>query len=80
MPPTKSLCSRMLAGHSGWAMVSAARHLPLQRQQVADAEDLVDHAGAVPQDHLAAGDFLQVLAQVPVGHEQDLVVRAARGG
>src|SRR5262249_39298279 len=46
-----------------------------QRQQVADAEDFVDHAGAVPEDHLAAGDFLQVLAEVAVRDEEDFVLR-----
>ena len=28
------------------------------------------HAGAVPQDHGAAGDLTEILAEVPVGHEK----------
>jgi hypothetical protein len=34
----------------------------------------MDDAGAVPQDHLAAGHFFEVLAEMPVGDEQDLLV------
>ena len=49
-------------------------------QEIADAEDLMDHARAVPQDHLAARDLLQILAEMPVGHEQNLGVARARGG
>src|SRR5947208_641293 len=42
------------------------RQLALERQQIADAENLVDDAGAVPENHRPAGDFLQILPQVAV--------------
>ena len=75
VPPTKSACSRMFRGHSGWAIACRLRELLLHLQQVVDAEDLVDHARPVPQDHLPPGHLLQVPAQVLVRDEQDLVVR-----
>src|SRR5262249_60176106 len=44
----------------------------LELQQVLDAEDLVDHARAIPEDHLAPSDFLEVLAEMSVGDKEDL--------
>ena len=46
-------------------------HLLLDLEQIADAEYLVDHARAVPQNHLAASHFLQILAEMAVRGEQD---------
>ncbi len=34
----------------------------------------MDHARAVPEDHLAARHFLQILAEMTIRHEEDLVI------
>ncbi len=47
----------------------SVREFSLEREQIADAENLVHDAGAVPQDHFPASDCFQVLDQVAVGHE-----------
>ncbi len=75
VPPTKSRARGCWPGTPGARSSSPPGSCFFICEQVADAEDLVDHARAVPQDHLAAGDFLQIRPEVPVGHEQDLVVR-----
>ena len=51
------------------------RVLLLLLDEVRHAEDLVNHARPVPQDHVAAGDLLHVAAEVLVRHEQDFVAR-----
>ncbi len=58
----------------GMGQDDAPRIVLLGPQQVLQAEDLVHHARAGPEDHLAAGHFLQVTAQVLVGNEQDFLV------
>ena len=48
-------------------------HPLLEADQVEDAEDLVDHARAVPEDHRPAGHALQVRPEVLVGDEEDFL-------
>lgn len=48
--------------------------VPLGSQQILNTEDLVDHARAGPEDHLAAGDFREVTAQVLIRDEENLFV------
>gem|GEM_PF-614910 len=53
----------------------AAGVLFADADEVLDAEDFVDHAGAGPQDHASSGDFHEVSSEVLVGDEQDFFVR-----
>src|SRR5205807_7184506 len=50
------------------------RQLLLQRQEIADAENLMHHARAVPQDHLASRHLADVLAEMTVRHKENLEV------
>lgn len=49
-------------------------HLLFHGDQVAHAEDFVDHAGAVPENHFAPGDLLEVVPQVAIGDEEDFIL------
>src|SRR5579871_1392666 len=48
------------------------RQPALQREQIADAENFVDNAGAIPQNHFTPRDLFQILTEMAVRHEQNL--------
>src|SRR3712207_1823056 len=74
VPPTKSLCSRTLAGHSGWAMVRAPGNFRLAASRSPTLK--ISWTMHEPFHRIIfRPDLLQVLAQVAVGHEQDFILR-----
>lgn len=51
---------------------ATARIAAANADQILDAENFVNHAGTWPEDHAAAGDFLQVSAKVLIRDEENL--------
>ena len=75
VPPTKSLCSRMLAGHSGWASVIAPGSFRFSASRSPTLKISWTMHAPSHRIILRPGHFLQILAQVAIRHEQDLVFR-----
>ena len=80
--PNNRLCTSdkvALASDIGWALrvshCNATGQRCLLTDQIAYAENLMHHAGAVPKNHFSASNLLKVLAQVPIRNKQDFHVR-----
>ena len=52
----------------------AAGVIAFRPLHVLQAEDFMHHAGSGPENHLTAGDFLQISPEVLIRHEQDFLV------
>lgn len=53
---------------------TAAGVIAADANQILNAEDFVDHAGAGPEDHVASGGFLEVASEVLIGDEENFEV------